>query len=570
VIDRRRTIVTRRAASNRAISRREILRIGGVLIPAGVLLPIWRRANAASASTTFDFYVSPTGSDSNPGTVAAPWAITSLMNRSINANNQANFGKTSGKRIGFLPGTYNVSEQMQGDSFTGAIQIDGGTSGSPTYYGSSNSSGQYSLGTATLTALTSGGLPGGGLSWPSNGPILGGLTNTPHKGGFVTIDGLRFTAFTYKAIRLGGVSSADGPAITGDVSIQNCEFFGQFFQSGAMTDNFACIWLDGTATVGAGGTGNYVITNNYFHNNIGVQSGGEQHLCSIFIFNCANVQITYNTGVNSGTLAWGKDSANQGTTVAYNYVDTTALTASGVLYGFSDFTGAYNGTTGLTLTSNFHHNIVVTSNGWGFGLRGAAVNEAWQTPVNIYNNTVVMTGNPYPAIWANTQAGDPTSVKIYNNIITGSADGSGYKHILTGAHALSVCDYNGEPSSTMSWALVAPGTGDSTVGQYTAASAFAAGVASNGGISGCEAHSVSNNSPQFTGVNTGQPSSQYQLQSGSPFKGAGSTSGTASGAACDIGAWGGASPPSQIGCNFSAPASSSSPAVPMAPRLTVS
>jgi hypothetical protein len=564
MIDRRLSSATRGAASNRAVSRREILRIGGMVIPAGLLLPSWMTANAQTVSTSFDFYVSPTGSDSNPGTVAAPWAITSLMNRSINANNQANFNKTSGKRIGFLPGTYNVSTQMHADSFTGAFQIDGGTSGSPTYYGSCNSSGQYSLGTATITALTSSGLPGGGLSYPSNGPILGGLTNTPHTGGYVTIDGLRFTAFTYKAIRLGGVSSADGPAITGDVFIQNCEFFGQFFQPGAETDNFACIWLDGTATSSAGGTGNYVITNNYFHNNIGVVATGEQHLCSIFIFNCANVQITYNTGVNSGTLAWGKDKANQGTTVAYNYIDTTALSNGPSLYGFSDFTGGYSGTTGLTLTSNFHHNVVVT-NGWGFGLRGAAVNEAWQTPVNIYNNTIVMSGSPYPAIWANSRAGDANAIQIYNNIITGAGDGSGYSHIHTGAHALSVMNYNGEPSSTMSWQLIAQGDGNSTVASYTTASTFAAGVVSNGGISGCESHSVSNNSPQFTGVNTGQLSTQYQLQAGSPFKGVGSTTGTASGSACDMGAWGGASPPTQVGCNFSSP---SSGAVPMAPVLS--
>ena len=353
----------------------------------------------------------------------------------------------------------------------------------------------------------------------------------------MTVDGLRFTAFTYKALRIGGVSSSDGPPITGDVYIQNCEFFGQFLQPGAGTDNFACIWLDGTATVAAGGTGNYVITNNYFHDNIGVNPAGEIHLCSIFIFDCANVQITYNTGTNSGTLAWGKDSKNQGTTAAYNYVDTTALSNGPELYGFNDFTGAYGGTTGLTLTSNFHHNVVITD-GWGFGLRGAAVNEAWQTPVNIYSNTIVMSGSPYPAIWANSRAGDANSVKIYNNILTGSADGSGYKHISTGALALSICDYNGEPSGTMSWRLMAQGDGNTTVATYTTASSFATGVTANGGVSGCESHSVSNNSPQFTGVNTGQLSSKYQLQAGSPFKGVGSTTGTSSGSACDMGAWG--------------------------------
>ena len=58
MIDRKRSIVTGRAASHRGISRREILRIGGVLIPAGALLPKWMTANAQSTSTSFDFYVS--------------------------------------------------------------------------------------------------------------------------------------------------------------------------------------------------------------------------------------------------------------------------------------------------------------------------------------------------------------------------------------------------------------------------------------------------------------------------------------------------------------------------------
>jgi hypothetical protein len=122
---------------------------------------------------TFDYYISTTGSDGSPGALAAPWAITSLMNRSINANNKANYAKTSGKRIGFLPGAYNVSGQMQPDSYSGAIQIDGGTPANPTYYGSSGSNGHYSIGTATISALTAGAAHGGGStglitdpSWP--------------------------------------------------------------------------------------------------------------------------------------------------------------------------------------------------------------------------------------------------------------------------------------------------------------------------------------------------------------------------------------------------------------------
>lgn len=510
---------------------------------------------------TFTYYVSPTGNDANSGTLGFPWAITSLMKGTQNSFNVANFAKTRGQRVGFLPGTYNVSAYMATDSFTGAFQIDSGTGSTEiTYYGSANSSGIYAQGTATITALTSGGLPGGGLSYPDNGPILGGCTNTPHTGGWVTVDGLIFTAFTYKAIRIGGVSSGDGPAITGNVSIQNCTFTGQFFQSGATIDNAACIWLDGVAGTTVN-SGNWLITNNYFYNNnnagMGTSSSVSQHLAAIFIFNCAGVNITYNTCINSGTGAWGKDKLNQGTTCAWNYFDVsgsfTGSQAAGS-YGFSDFTGTYSGgadqiTSGLTLPSSFHHNVIVT-NGWGFGLRGAANNESWIVPPTVYNNTIVRVsgGTAYPAIWANMYTSDEGEFTAYNNIITGVADGSGYGVIYTSALAIALLDYNGEMSSGMSWDLGPAGQGNSITAQYTSHTTFSSAVVTGGGPA-CETHSMFNNTPSFVGSGA-QLAQHYQLQSGSPFKGVGSTTGLSSGSSCDMGAWGGLIVPTQIGCSF--------------------
>jgi hypothetical protein len=504
------------------------------------------------SSLSANFFVSPTGADTNNGTsISTPWAITSLMNRSINANNLTNFGTTHGKTVFFMPGTYNVSTQMQSDSFTGAFQIDGGSAGNVTYYASCDSSGNYSVGTATITALTSGtNLPGGGLV-SARGPILGGLTNTPHTGGYVTVDGLKFTAFCYKAIRIGGVSSGDGPAVTGDVAIKNCEFFGEAFNSGAPDDNCACIWMDGTATTTAGGTGNYSISNCYFHDNSPVTITDLQHLCAIFLFNCALVQITNNTGINAGTLAWGKDHANQGTTAAFNYVDNTASgsgTNATTLYGFSDFTGAFAPTTGLTLPSFFHNNIVVTR-GFGMALWGAAEFEAWETPVSVFNNTVIYAGSGanQPAIIAVGQSTAAGQISVYNNIVTGF--GSNFRGLIdVNALGIEVCDYNGEQTTNV-WRICPQGGGDSGT-TFSSQSTFAAAIVSGGGISGCESHSVFNNTPGFTSVNTGFVSSTYQLLGTSPFVGKGSTNGTTGGSACDIGAWGGASVPTQIGATI--------------------
>ena len=366
----------------------------------------------------------------------------------VNAYNVANFALTRGKRIGFLPGTYNVSTYMDTTSggYNGAIQIDSGTSAASTYYGSSNSSGAYTRGTATITALTAGGAGGGGLNYPANGPILQGWhDDAPHRR-WVTIDGLTFTGYSFKAVRIGGLS-VGYPAITGAVAIQNCTFTGQTFNGVTGSDNESSIWMDGVSTSGLG-----LITNNWFHDNQGQGgSAGDQHLTSIFLFNSANVTITYNTGYNSGGLAWGKDSANQGTTVAYNYVDMSMQqVGGGAMSAFNDFTGAYNNTTGLTLTTNIHHNIAVTYGAFGMSLKGAAVGETWQTPVNIYNNTIVMSGGAWPQLWAvGRSAGE---VSIYNNIFTGSSDTSGYGTNVTGYSSLALNDYNGYMTG-MSWGL---------------------------------------------------------------------------------------------------------------------
>jgi hypothetical protein len=81
-----------------ALSRRDVLRAGGLIIPAALVVPAWL-SRTAYAATTFDYYISPSGSDSNPGTSSQPWAITALNTKQ---------SLYSGKRVGLLDGTYNV------------------------------------------------------------------------------------------------------------------------------------------------------------------------------------------------------------------------------------------------------------------------------------------------------------------------------------------------------------------------------------------------------------------------------------------------------------------------------
>ena len=104
---------------------------------------------------TFDYYISPTGSDSNAGTLASPWAITSLAlvygnggtTTPYTAQGKINAALTAGRRVGFLPGVYDVSALMataevKSGPPVGALQLIGGTSSSAsTYWGSANAGG---------------------------------------------------------------------------------------------------------------------------------------------------------------------------------------------------------------------------------------------------------------------------------------------------------------------------------------------------------------------------------------------------------------------------------------------
>jgi hypothetical protein len=214
-------------------------------------------------------------------------------------------------------------------------------------------------------------------------------------------------------------------------------------------------------------------------------------------------------------------------------------------YGIEDFTGA--NTAGLTQATNIHHNVVLSS-GFGIGRPTLADSYGFTTPFNVYNNTIVLNGTVCPALWMTAEPAGQGPLNVYDNIYTGAFDGSGYKSFLTDAKAPSIWDYNLYKSTGMTWALRTDANLSAVHGTYTTQAAFASAMSINGGISGADSHSVANDTPGF--ANTGALAELYKLASGSPAVGAGRSDGTASGSACDIGAWGGASPPTQIGSDF--------------------
>jgi hypothetical protein len=556
--DQNRSRIGAGKAVHAGISRRDVLRAGATIIPASFIVPAWLTASAATTGTTFDFYISTTGNDANAGTLTAPWAITSLTLFTKNANNVANCRATGGKRIGFLPGTYDISALYYNDSSTGALQCIGGTSSATTYWGSSNSSGNYSPRTATIDGKGASGLYGGGVY---EAPMVAqtGMFPSTYATGWTTIDGLRFTGFSYKGVRIGGASAGDGPSGITGILIQNCEFFGGGFNSGAGVDNCVALWIDGT--IGA------IVTNNWFHDTTGHTANSEDHLNAITVWGptqgpattTQGTVITYNTVVNAGSV-FGKEGKIQGSTIAYNYIDVSGYTVGG--YGIEDFTGAT--TSGMTQTTTINNNIILMGNCVAIGQPTLENTSGWSTPLTVYNNTIIGAVAAPVVGWVTEVGGSAGigQVSWYNNIYdSGGHSGSfdNYGNYYLNPAGPKLWDYNLSPASGCSWTLYNNAGLSSALASYTSPSAFAAGLSSKGGINGAEAHSVSG-APTYVG--TGVNAAKYQLAAGSLGKGTGSKNGTSSGASTDMGAWGNGA--TQIGCNLVSGAE-----VPGTPKLTI-
>lgn len=528
-MDQKMKALPRSRTPSSGVSRREFLALGSV----GLVMASGFGSQARAQGTGgFDYYISTTGSDANAGTLASPWAITSLMAAAQNSHNVANFNAISGKRLGLLPGTYSVGTYMQSDSSTGALQIPGGNSSTSTYVASCDSSGNYSARTATITALN-GGVYGGFAGYSHNGPIIANK-GAGYNSGYLTLDGLIISGFSYKGVRIGGNSSGDGPANVSGVIVQNCVFTGGAHNAGDATDNTSALWIDYTA--GA------VVTNNYFYNNAGFGPGSADHLNGIICWGCQGSQISFNTLINSGNI-YGKEIANQGNNIFNNYVDCSMYTAQSTANGIQDFTGA--NTSGLTQTTTIHHNIFLSS---GFGLGGATLsqNNGWTTPVKFYNNTIVMVQigglMVESAVWMYSQI--TRNVTFYNNILAGVMSGD-YGAIRFNPNGPTLWDYNLFPIA-MVWKTVSDSSGSSQIGGYTSLAAVQAAVSGAGGIGTFDTHSVQSSTPGFTG--TGTLAAKYQLANGSAASGKGKVGGVSSGASVNIGAWDGAV--SQIGCQF--------------------
>jgi hypothetical protein len=477
------------------------LQAGGLLLPAAAIIPGFV-SGRAFAATTFDFYISPTGSDSNPGTQSAPWAITALnTKRSLYA----------GRTVGLLDGTYNVYSLLSGytdvDQF--ALDVEGGTSAAPTVIAAVNPQ------KAVITAMN-------GSAYHNKGgtPILGHSGRYTRRG-YVQFDGLKISGAARLGIRIG--IYGQGPQIPGIV-VRNCEFTN--FNGTSLSTGLNLEQVEFNQCTG------YLLQNNYFHDNVGYSAGSADHFSAVLTWYCDRGVIEYNSAVNSGGF-YGKEVGNFGTTIRYNYVDTSAMSIATCI---QDFAGTMQD---KGADSKIHNNVLIGAQAI---VMIETLSDAGYIPTNvsIFNNTcVILNSAASRGIQIKT---DTSMLSVYNNIVQDAATGD-HTFIAFNVEGPVVVDYNYYHSTTSDprWSSYSSKT--STSRNTVSALSLLRAVAT---LVGIESHSVASSSPMFVG--SGVNADRYKLQSGSPCLNAGRVGGTSSGAATDLGAWGNGA--TAIGCNF--------------------
>jgi hypothetical protein len=545
-----------------SLTRRDVLKIGGALIPATMLLPPWLGANAQTVGP-FDFYISTTGSDSNPGTLAEPWAITALTTKI------AVYGGL-GKKIGLVAGTYDLTNvngvNLMANTPTGglsiedsALFIDGGSAvNGPTYVASCDSLGNYlppkpsapdgSKCGAILTAKGASGYYGGTSDVSTRANMLYHTNNTkycPHQG-YVVIDGIGFTGMLTAGVKLG--TDFNSSNLQGMV-VQNCEFFD--LNATTMSP------LDNTTMLECAETNGLVIQNCYFHDGVGPKgTTSDDHFSGTLFWHTAGTVIQNNTLILAGSF-FAKNGGNQGADISYNYVLPRKVQGGITIM---DWTGVQNPEVSITQPNNIHHNVLLGEQGCWFipTLQPSYYSYGLTAPLNFYNNTLVIDppaggytdipsyGSHFQA-W--TQASAPL-VSFYNNLLAGSTN-NGTATLAMNAKGWATVGYNLYFSGAVLRQMLESTSNAYASGcvDFTSLTTYITSIQNAGGPANFEQGSFqTSHALADLFLLTGANADQYKLGSGSDAVGAGRVGGVSSGAVCDIGAWGDGA--TWIGCNF--------------------
>lgn len=446
------------------------------------------QATTQAATTGFDYYISTTGSDSNPGTLASPWAITAL-------NDAAKRALYAGKRVGLLNGTYALADRPGVWRQVPCIEVAAGTAGSPTIIEAASArAATLDLGTATRL----------------DRPAIGQESSSLGAGGYVHIRNITVVGGSYCGVAF---NSSTAHSIAG-VVIEGCHIHGiNRAATATPSDNCPPVWLQGAT--GA------IVRNCYLHD---VVNSGTANATCVQMYGCLNTVIEYNTMANAWTAVYDKGLVaavpNEGCVVRYNFCYNTKR----VFHGFD------NGqqSSGPRLAFHIHNNVVVCPGGDTIAIFNADLHNGHniQSPAHFYNNTVSVIGdvsNGAFALHPNTSA----KVWFYNNILRRTGSAGWLRDLHSGTGAFDTLNHNCYPTNSPQWSLEDGGSEQLRTSLATWQS-----------LTGLDANSITAD-PLFVNV-SGTTAADFQLQAGSPCKalGAGST---------EIGAWAGQT---QIGVDW--------------------
>jgi hypothetical protein len=463
------------------------------------------RSSLSDEPATFDFYISPTGSDSNDGlTTSTPWAITAINTK------QATYSPTTmtgDVRIGLMNGTCDISGfTPKTGGYDPILQVKGGTSGGSVVLEAVNDR------LAVIDAT------GGGFI---DCPIMG--DNTASRRGYIQIRGIKFVGGESKTISLGDNGSAT-PDYAGYV-LEDNEITGMDCRGVAGGGNYSCVEIhsfDGP-----------ILRNNYCHDNIGHTLNSADHWANFQLWAGQNPTVEYNTLI-AGAV-YGKASNCTGHLIRYNYIDVSSLTAA-ACSALQDCAGTDSTTTG---TSIFEHNVLIGSQNDMRETTGSSYFH--HAAIFRFNTIVIKTASASGGLLLRAGAG---LLDHYGNIYYEESTSGDRGFVWINDEADNVFDYNHyyNVSGDKVWKqFLAPA--DNNRNSYTTLATFITGM--GGGI---DANSADSGDPLFVGSGAG--ALFYQLQGGSPCKDSGKSNGLSGGTTCDKGAWGGATPPTRIGCDF--------------------
>lgn len=331
---------------------------------------------------SFDYYISPTGSDSNSGLLGSPWAITALWTKA---------STYAGKRLGILDGTYSGynGSNYNGNDVAHIIPASaGGTASVRTIVQSVNARG------ATLNGA------GGNAGGSNTRAKVVLLVQAP----YTTVGNLTVREGVYFGMQV----NASNVSILGN----HCHRIDRVAYGDGGVDNEAGIALSNNSN------GAYV-AHNYCHD---IVTGDGTHESGILMYHGTNSIIEYNECEDAECGVQPKDDCG-GTIVRYNYLHNLTRPLQ---YGTNN---------GFAVTYN--NNVIVgwTQNGYSRDNYAEAAGTAF------FNNTFIVSQSGAAGVLIlNTTS----AVAFYNNLIMrvgGSSNSYGDMN-ASGSSAFSLSDYN--------------------------------------------------------------------------------------------------------------------------------